>query len=232
MEFLAVIVLFPLLFWGLSCGCGLLLERLTGARLPALLLLPLVFGVLIVVSQFTTWWGPTAPLTPLVLLALALAGFVLGRRELRERWRGRPGGWWWGVGAAVATYAIVAAPILVAGRVTFTGYLLDTTGAIQIAGAERLLHHAHHFSTGLPAYGTTLEAYFGNGYPSGGHGVLASIGWLSGQDLIWLYSLFQALELSLAALVLTFLARRAGLPRSAAAITGVVAAVPALVYAY
>ncbi len=93
--------------------------------------------------------------------------------------------------------------MIVSGRATFTGYLLDTTGAIQLAGAERLLHHAHNFSTGIPAYGTLLQAYFGNGYPSGGHSVLASVGWLSGQDLIWLYTVFQALELSVMALVLT-----------------------------
>jgi hypothetical protein len=232
MQFLAVVVLFPLLFWLLSLGCGLLLERLTGAHLPALLILPLGFGVLIVVSQFTTWWGPTAPLTPLVLLALALLGFALGRVQLLERWRARPAGWWWGAAAGVAAYVLVAAPVIASGRPTFSGYLLDTTGAIQIAGAERLLHHAHAFSTGIPAYGTTLAAYFGNGYPSGGHSVLASVGWLSGQNLIWLYSVYQALELSLVALVLVFLARRAGLGRPAAAVTGTIAAVPALVYAY
>jgi len=232
MQFLAVVVLFPLLFWLLSLGCGLLLEWLSGARLPALLILPLGFGVLIVVSQFTTWWGPSAPLTPLVLLALALLGFVLSRVQLRERWRRRPKGWWWGAGAGVAAYVLVAAPVIASGRPTFTGYLLDTTGSIQIAGAERLLHHAHDFSTGIPAYGTTLAAYFGNGYPSGGHSVLASVGWLSGQNLIWLYSIYQALELSLVALVLAFLARRAGLGRPAAAVTGTLAAAPALVYAY
>jgi hypothetical protein len=232
MQFLAVVVLFPLLFWLLSLGCGLLLERLTGARLPALLLLPLGFGVLIVVSQFTTWWGPTAPLTPLVLLVLALLGFVLSRASLRERWHRRPKGWWWGAGAALTAYVLVAAPVIASGHPTFTGYLLDTTGSIQIAGAERLLHHAHDFSTGIPAYGTTLGAYFGNGYPSGGHSVLASVGWLSGQNLIWLYSVYQALELSLVALVLAFLARRAGLGRPAAAVTGTLGATPALVYAY
>lgn len=232
MHFLAVIVLFPLLFWLLSLGCGLLVERLTGASIPALLLPPLGFATLVVVSQFTTWWGPTAPLTPWVLLVLALLGLGLSRGPLRGRWRNRPRGWWWGPSAALATYLIVAAPEIVSLRLTFTGYLLDTTGAIQIAGAERLLHYAHDFSTGIPAYGTTLAAYFGNGYPSGGHGVLASVGWLSGQDLIWLYSPFQALELSLTALVLAFLARRTGLPRPAAAITGTIASVPALVYAY
>jgi hypothetical protein len=232
MQFLAVVALFPLLFWLLSLGCGLLLERVVGARVSALLILPFGFGVLIVVSQFTTWWGPTAPLTPIVLLVLALLGIVLARTELAERWHTRPHGWWWGAAAGVASYVLVAAPVIASGRPTFSGYLLDTTGAIQITGAERLLHHAHDFSTGIPAYGTTLQAYFGNGYPSGGHSVLASVGWLSGQNLIWLYSIFQALELSLLALVLAFIARRTGLPRPAAAVTGTIAAVPALDYAY
>jgi len=232
MSFPAVVVLFPLLFWLLSGGCGLLVERICGARLPALLIAPVGFGTLIVVSQFTTWVGALAPLTPIVLAVLALAGFALGRRSVAERWSSRTGGWWLGPGAALATYLIVAAPVILSGRVTFSGYLLDTTGAIQIAGAERLLHHAHNFSTGQPAYGTTLQAYFGNGYPSGGHSVLASVGWLSGQSLIWLYSVFQALELSLLALVISFLARRAGLRPLSAAITGTIASVPALLYAY
>jgi hypothetical protein len=232
MHYLAVVVLFPLLFWGLSLGCGLLVERLTGAPLPPLLLLPVGFAALVVVSQFTTWWGPSAPLTPLVLLVLALIGFWLGRSTLAGFRRRPRAGCWWAAGAGIATYVIVAAPVIASGRPTFSGYLLDTTGAIQIAGAERLLQHAHAFSTGLPAYGTTLAAYFGNGYPSGGHSVLASVGWLSGQSLIWLYSVYQALELSLLALVLAFLARRVGLGRAAAAATGTLAAVPALVYAY
>ena len=201
MSFLAAVVLFPLLFWLLSAGCGLLLERVIGTRLPA-------------------------------LLVLALSGIALGRSALRERWTGRPRHWWLGPAAMLATYLLVAAPEIVSLRLTFTGYLLDTTGAVQIAGAERLLHHAHDFSTGVPIYGTTLQAYFGNGYPSGGHSLLASVGWLSGQNLIWLYSLFQALDLSVLALVLSFLARRAGLRPGAAALAGTIASVPALLYAY
>lgn len=231
MAYLAAVVLFPLLFWLLSGGCGLLAERLVGARLPGLLVAPLGFGVLIVVSQFTTWVGAIAPLTPIVLVVLALAGYALGRGALMERWAAR-GEWWWLAPAVVViAYAIVAAPEIAAGRVTFSGYLLDTTGAIQIAGAERLLQHGHAFS-GPPAYGTTLAAYFGNAYPSGGHGVLAAVGWLSGQSLIWLYSVYQALEISMLALVLVFLARRGGLRPLPAAISGTVAAVPALLYAY
>jgi hypothetical protein len=232
MEFLAVVGLFPLLYWGLSLGCGLLVERLVGTTVPALLLAPIGFATLVCVSQFTTWWELSAPLTPLILLVLALLGLWLTRSSIAARWKLRPHGWWWGFAAPLATYLLVAAPEIAAGRVTFPGYLLDTTGGIQIAGAERLLHHAHDFSNGLPAYGTTLGAYFGNGYPSGGHGVLASVGWLSGQSLIWLYSPFQALDLSLVALVLVFIARHVQLPRPAAAVVGAVAAAPALVYAY
>ncbi|MFZ1925122.1 MAG: hypothetical protein WAU42_03160 [Solirubrobacteraceae bacterium] len=235
MSFLMVVVGFPLLLAVLALGSGLLVERIVGIRLPFVLLAPLGFGVLIVVSQFTTWPPSTtlAPLTPWILLALALLGFVLAwRGGLAERWQGRGSGWWLAPAGALAAYLTVSAPIIAAGRLTFPGYLLDTTGSIQIMGAERLLHHGREFTSGFPGYGATLVAYFGNGYPSGGHTVLGSVGWLSGQNLLWLYAPFQAAELAFAALVLAFLARSAGLSRPAAAITGWLAAVPALVYSY
>jgi hypothetical protein len=233
LEFIAVIVLFPLLLGVLSLGCGLLVDRLTGARLPALLLVPVGFGALVAVSQFTTWDESSAPWTPWILVLLAVLGFVAARTQLGERWRTRPRGWWWCFAAGIAAYLITVAPEIAVARVTFTGYLLDTTGAIQIAGAERLLHYGHNFAGGLPpGLGSELAAYFGKNYPSGGHGVLASVGWLSGQNLIWLYSPFQAAELGVSALGLAFLARTAGLRRPYAAITGMAAAIPALVYAY
>jgi hypothetical protein len=235
MSFLMVVVGFPLLLAVLALGAGLLAERIVGIRLPFVLLAPLGFGVLIVVSQFTTWPPSTtlAPLTPWILLVLALLGFVLAwRNGLAERWKGRGSGWWLAPSAALGAYLTVSAPIIAAGRLTFPGYLLDTTGSIQIMGAERLLHHGREFTSGFPGYGATLVAYFGNGYPSGGHTVLGSVGWLSGQNLLWLYAPFQAAELAFAALVLAFLARSAGLSRPAAAITGWLAAIPALVYSY
>src|SRR5262249_26021571 len=71
-----------------------------------------------------------------------------------------------------------------------------------------------------------------SGYPSGGHTALAGVGQLVPVDLIWLYAPYLASMLGLAALVLAFLARRAGLEPLAAAVAGFLAAVPALVYAY
>ena len=234
MDYFAVVVVMPVLLALLCLGSGLLVELLTGTRLPTLLLAPLGFGALVIVSQFSTRSASTAPLTPWLLVAMALLGLALGRGALRERWRARRGGWQWGPLAAVATYGIVASPEILAGHLTFPGYLLDTTGAVQLMGAEYLLHHGDNFAAigAQPGYGATMAAYFGNGYPSGGHTVLASVGWLSGQDLLWLYSPFQAAELALAALVLAYLAARAGLGRFGAALTGTVAAVPALVFSY
>jgi hypothetical protein len=231
-SFLAVVVLFGALLWLLCLGGGLLVGRLAGIRLAAPLLFPVGFGLLVVVSQFTTRAAATAPLTPWVLAALALLGFVLCRAELAERWRARRPGWWWGALAALGAYVLVTGPVLAAARLTFPGYLLDTTGAIQLAGAEWLLHHGNHFPGTIPGYGTTLVNYFGNGYPSGGHTVLAAAGWLSGQNLLWLYDPFEAVELSLVALTLYYLAGRVGLPRWAAAVTGALAATGALVYSY
>jgi len=228
-----VVAVFPLLLAALALGGGLLVERLSGLALPAALLPALGFAVLVVVSQFTTWSATLAPATPWILALLALSGFALGwRTGVAARWRAR-GRWWWTAPAAgVGAYLTVSAPVIAAGRLTFPGYLVDSTGAIQMAGAERLLHHGRAFA-GIPSvYGATLNAYFGHGYPSGGHSVLASAGWLSGQDLLWLYAPFQAMELAIAALVLVFLARRAGLARPAAAFAGLIAAVPALVSAY
>ncbi len=232
MTFLLAVLVFPLLLAALSLGVGLLVQRLAGMSLPSLLLVPLGFAATVGVSQLTTWSGVTAPLTPAVLVVLAVAGFALGRRETAARWRARRSGWWWGWAAGIAAYLTAAAPVILTGHVTFPGYLLDTTGAIQLLGAERLIAHGHSFTIPDSGSGLALSGFFGTGYPSGGHTALAGVGRLVGVDLIWLYAPYLATMLGFAALSLTFLARRAGLERAAAAIAGFLAAVPALVYAY
>jgi hypothetical protein len=231
-TFLLAVLVFPLLLAALSLGTGLLVQRVAGMTLPALLLAPLGFAAIVGVSQLTTWSGVTAPLTPVVLAVLAVAGFVLGRRSGVDRWRARRSGWWWGWGAGLAAYLTAAAPVILTGHVTFPGYLLDTTGAVQLIGAERLITEGHSFTIPNSGTGLVLQGFFGTGYPSGGHTAFAGVGKLVGVDLIWLYAPYLAALLGLTALSLAFLARRAGLERPAAAIAGFLAAVPALVYAY
>jgi hypothetical protein len=231
-TYLLAVFVFPLLLAVLSLGAGLLVQRLAGVVLPALLLVPLGFAAIVGVSQLTTWSGVTAPLAPFVLVGLALAGAAVGRRDALARWRGRRSGWWWGWTAGLAAYVTAAAPVILAGHVTFPGYLLDTTAGIQLLGADRLITEGHSFSVPGSGSGLMLDAFFGHGYPSGGHTAFAGVGRLVGVDLIWLYAPYLASMLGFAALGLAFLARRAGLERPAAAIAGFLAAVPALVYAY
>ena len=76
-------VAFPLLFVALSWGCGLLLERVSGLKLPGALVVPCGFAVVALVAQFAVLTDATAELaTPAVLVA-AVAGFVIVRP-----WRG------------------------------------------------------------------------------------------------------------------------------------------------
>lgn len=232
MTFLLAVLAFPLLLGALSLGFGLLVQRLSGMAVPALLLAPLGFAAIVGVSQLTTWSGVTAPLTPVALVVLAVVGVALARRDAAARWRVRRSGWWWGWAAGFAAYLTAAAPVILTGHVTFPGYLLDTTGAIQLMGAERLITEGHSFTIPDSGTGLALFGFFGTGYPSGGHTALAGVGQLVGVDLIWLYAPYHAALLGLSALVLAFLARRAGLEPLAAGIAGFLAAVPALVYAY
>ena len=85
-----------------------------------------------------------APLTPVALVLCGGAGLLAGIRRLRAVARSA-GSALWPAAAALAVYLIVCAPVLLAGRARAPGYLLDTTTAIQMAGADRLLTHGSDF---------------------------------------------------------------------------------------
>ena len=227
MTFLICAIGFPLLAGVLSLGCGLLVERAAG-RLPGALLVPAGFAGIVVVSQLGTGLDLLSDVTPILVALLAVAGFALGRRRLAE---GAVD--WWAAGAAVAVYLLVAAPVLLSGTATFAAYGLDTTGAVQLMGADFLLHHAHDFSVLEPsAYAQTVVQYFEPGYPSGSHTAFAAIGWLTGQDLAWLYTEYMAFLVAVTVLGLYALVRRLPLSALACAAVAGIAAMPMLVYAY
>ncbi|HEY4278320.1 MAG TPA: hypothetical protein VGM91_08885 [Conexibacter sp.] len=233
MTYLLAVFAFPLLLAILSLGFGLLVERLAGWSIPALLLPAIGFAAIVGVSQLTTWIDPIAPATPWILLVVGLGGFAVTRRALLTRWRARRSGWWWGWSAGIVAYLIADMPVILAGRATFPGYLQDTTGSVQLMGAERIITHGQNWTATPPSgYALQLFGYFGTGYPSGSHSALGGLGRLVPVDYIWLYAPFLASMLALTALSLAWIARRAGLPAWSAAVSGCVAAVPALVYAY
>src|SRR5438093_1123791 len=115
-------LVFPLLLVLLSLGCGLLLQRASAIDLPAPLLLPTGFVVLVVASQFPHMSDATARLGPPLVVALAVAGYALA-----FPWRrARIDVWWIAVGLGV--FAVFAAPVVLSGRATFAGFIkLDDT---------------------------------------------------------------------------------------------------------
>jgi hypothetical protein len=183
---------------------------------------------LIGVGQVLTWKAALAPLAPPAMWAFGAAGLAVGWRRLRDA---RPD--WWAVGAAAGAYLVLCAPVLLAFRPTFGGYLLDTTAGIQLVGAELLVENGRDFSA-IPdsALRGALEAYLGGQYPSGGHVLLGGIGRPFPVSLLWLYEPYLAVMAAMSALPLTFLLRRGGAPRWLAAAGAIAGAAPALVYAY
>lgn len=221
-------VLFPLVLALLSLGCGLLLERASGLKLPEGLLLPAGLAVIVVVAEITTKSSATATATTALVVALALAGLILARP-----WRSRPppGGWW--LAAAGAVYLVYLAPVLFSGEPTFTGFIkLDDT-ATWMAMTDRVLSFGHDLSGLAPStYEATLHFYLTGGEPVG-----AMLPWgiahqIVGQDLAWVFQPYLAFLGAMLALAGWSLTEPLVRSRPLRALIVFVAAQAALLYGY
>lgn len=220
-------IFFPLLLVVLCLGCGLLLEVATGRRLPGLLLAPAGFAVIVVVTGLATANGITAPLATPAVLALAVAG-----AGLTYPWRGRRPERW-ALVAALAVFAVYAAPIVLSGDPTFGGYIkLDDT-ATWLAFVDRLMEHGRDLS-GLDysSYERTLWVNLPQGYPVGAFLPLGLGAQVSGEDPAWLVQPYMATMAALLALTLVWLLRDLLEAPTWRALVAFGAAQPALLYAY
>jgi hypothetical protein len=220
-------VVFPLVLAVLALGCGFLLERLVGRRLPGALLLPAGFSVILVAASLTTMSSRTADLTSPLVVALAVAGLGLALPFRRRR----PDGWALAVAAAV--FAVYAAPIVLSGGATFAGYIsLDDTST-WLALADNALTHGRSVAGLAPStYSAVLNDDLGSGYPIGAMLPLGIGHELTGQDAAWLFQPYVAflaalLGLSIYGVVSPMLRRR--LPRAFVAFVG---SQPALLFGY
>ncbi len=220
-------IAFPVALGLVVLGLGLLVGRISGTRVPGALLAPLGFAALVVAGEFTTSAASTAKLTVPAVLALAVAGFVVGR-PWRDR---RPDGW--AIGCALGVFAVFAAPIVLSGEPTFGGFIkLDDT-ATWFALTDRVMSHGHSLA-GLPpsTYEATLAFNLGAGYPIGvfiPFGVGAK---LVGQDVSVVFQPYLAFLAALLALSLYALTERALASRAVRAAVGFLAAQSALLYGY
>ena len=228
LDLLAAWLLYPVVALLICLGLGLLLERLFAHPLPGVLLLPVGMAVLFAVPQPFIMSGATAEAALVVPVLLAVAGLWLGRGTLRAR---RPDPW--ALLAAGIPAAVVAAPVLLSGAVTFAGYTVLGDTSIHMLGADEILTRGLDFD-GMPpsSYEFSLFAYFGQNYPTGGAVVAGILTTLVGQDVAWTFHVLNVLLIALAALALySLLTPHVASRRWRAAIVAI-AAQPAISVAY
>jgi hypothetical protein len=217
---------FPALLALLALGCGLLLERAAGITLPRSLLVPAGMATIIVLAQVPIAVGAGGLATPLIVLA-AVAGVLLSRPWHRMALR------WWPIGAALAVFAVYAAPIVLSGEATFAGYIkLDDTST-WLAITDQVMEHGRDISGLAPStYEATLDFNLAAGYPYGiflplgiGHVLLST-------DVAWLIQPYMAVLALALMLVFWNLSGRMIERAWLRAAVSFVAAQPALLYGY
>jgi hypothetical protein len=216
MSLLAAWVLFP----------GALLA-LTVGRLPGPLVPISGLAVIVVGGQFLTWTPMTAELLVGATVALAIAGLAAGRRRLGAGVDG------WAAAAALASFALLAAPIVLSGEATFAGYVkLDDT-ATWMALTDRVIESGRTLGGLAPStYEATLAFNLGEGYPVGAFLPLGIASAIAGQDVAWTIQPYMAALGAALALGLWQLAAPVLASRPLRALVAVVGSQAALLYGY
>jgi hypothetical protein len=233
--FALTVFAYPLALALLCTGAGLLIDRASGGFVPAALLPGVGAAALIAVSQLSTYAAWLAPATPYLLLAVALAGFLVAReRERALVLAGRVRARLWPLGVALLAYLLALAPVLLAGRPSFSSFMALSDSAVHMIGGDYLIHHGQHYAHVdlRNSYGQFLDNYYGTGYPSGADTLLGGSALLLGLPLIWAFQPFVGFMLALCSGPAWMLARAVGLRGVWAAGATLSATVPALVYGY
>lgn len=231
--FVLTALVYPGVLAALCIGAGLLVDRGSGGLIPGTLLVAVGAATLIAVSQLTTYVSSLAPATPYLMVLVAVAGVVLARRRvlvLARGWRA----WRWQLGLAVVVYVLALAPVLLAGRPTFSSFMALSDSAVHMMGADFLLHHGQsysHLDLGN-SYGRFIKAYYGTSYPSGADTLFGGSALLLKVPLIWAFQPFNAFMLASASPAAWLLIRRTGLEGGWAALGALSVTLPPLVYTY
>src|SRR3984957_3912733 len=232
--FVLATLLYPCVLALLCAGTGLLVDRASRSFLPGALLPVVGAAALIGLSQLTTYAVFVAPATPYLLALLALAGFALGRPRLAAM---LAGGWRrcsWQLTVPVIAYVAALAPVLFAGRPSFSSYGVLTDSAFHMLGADFLIRHGQDYShldlRNSP--GQYLNDYYNTYYPSGADTLFGGSAILARVPLIWAFQPFNAFMLALCTGPAWVLVRRLGLDGWLAVLAALTVTLPALVYGY
>jgi hypothetical protein len=231
--FALTVLVYPVVLALLCLGTGLLVDRGSGRFLPAALLPAVGAAGLIALSQLTTYLSPLAPATPYLMATAAVAGFLLARSRIALL-LARARSCLWLALVPVLAYLLALAPVLLAGRPSFSSYMALSDSALHMIGADYLIHHGQDYAhlDLSNSYGQFIDKYYNTSYPSGADTLFGGSALLLGLPLIWAFQPFNAFMLALASGPAWLLARRIGLTGPWAALAALTATVPALVYSY
>jgi hypothetical protein len=227
MTFFLCWVVAPLVLVLVATGCGLLVEQAAGFQLPGPLAVPVGVALTIVAAGFATAFGALAQFAVPLVVGLAAAGYFFS-----YPWRGRHVDAW-AVACGVAVFATYAAPIVLSGHPTFAGYqTLDDTST-WLALTDHVMDHGRTVAGLAPStYEVVLHDYLDGGVPLGAFMVLGVGGKLTGQDIAWLFQPTLALFAALLGLSIYAATSRFISSRPLRALVAVLAAQPALLFAY
>src|ERR1700740_258521 len=206
-SFLSAWLLFPFVLVVVCAGSGLLVARVSGNALSGVLLLPVGFGLTVSVCALGTSISWLAPATGWLALAVGLAGFVVARPRIRP-WRGVSAAFLYPGVAALAGFAALAAPVVLTGTPTWTGFgrIVDT--AFQMAFSQHLAEAGRSVPVSNSAFNATVVGLSGNGYPGGAQATLGALSGLIRTDVAWCYQAYLAWAAAMGALALYSLLRR------------------------
>ena len=134
----------------------------------------------------------------------------------------------------VLAYVAALAPVLFAGRPSFSSYGVLTDSAFHMLGADFLLRHGQTYAhlDLRNSYGEYINAYYATSYPSGSDTLFGGSAFLLHVPLIWAFQPLNAFMLATATGPAWVLARRIGLDGALAALAALTVTLPALVYGY
>jgi hypothetical protein len=199
MTLLVCWVAFPLLLGAMAQGCGTLVERAAGRALALGVRIPCGVALMIAVLDLATRSTATAHLAVTAVVAASALGLALAP-PWRWHWRRAHTG---ALAAAGIVFAAYAAPVVLSGMATWTGYIkLDDT-ATWLALVDRALS-AGRTLAGLPpsTYRDVLSNYLTVGYPLGSFLPLGIGHALLGEDVAWLVNPWMAFLAAVLALAL------------------------------
>ncbi|HEV3319571.1 MAG TPA: hypothetical protein VG053_07565 [Solirubrobacteraceae bacterium] len=230
-SFICGCILFPLVLLGLSIGGGLLVRRLGGEWLPAGLIAPVGFALLVAWCSFASYIHWLAPVADYIALALALLGFALQWRARAPR-APRLDGVPWGALSGLAAFAAVGAPVLLTGTPTWTGYTRIVDIGLQMDFAHYMAH-AGRAAVGLDSsYHVDVQKLVDIGYPGGAQATLGMVAKLIHTNVAWCYQMFHAFAAGMGALAIYSLLGRVTASRPLRALGAFVAIQPNVLYAY